>query len=145
VQWTWGLDPNHDTETGIPPERANGSNIRIGVDLKGPVRAIQQATLNLFADMGVQPTTRQEGLVAAAAPTTARRRSHASMAAPRDRSATAHSRSLASRPTPAASSPAWKYRWMAARRGTRRTGPRGGVIASSRRLPQDRRDPQPRG
>jgi hypothetical protein len=69
VQWAWGLDPNHDTETGIPPERANGSNIRIGVDLKGPVRAIQQATLNLFADMGVQPTTRQEGLVAAAAST----------------------------------------------------------------------------
>jgi hypothetical protein len=69
VQWAWGLDANHDTETGIPPERANGSNIRIGVDLKGPVRAIQQATLNLFADMGVQPTTRQEGLVAAAAST----------------------------------------------------------------------------
>ena len=66
VQWAWGLDANHDTETGIPPERANGSNIRIGVDLKGPVGAIQQATMNLFADMGVQPTTRQEGLVAAA-------------------------------------------------------------------------------
>ena len=45
------------------------SNIRIGVDLKGPVRAIQQATMNLFADMGVQPTTRQEGLVAATAST----------------------------------------------------------------------------
>jgi hypothetical protein len=44
VQWAWGLDPNHDTETGIPPERANGSNIRVGVDLKGPVRTIQQAT-----------------------------------------------------------------------------------------------------
>jgi hypothetical protein len=69
VQWAWGLDANHDTETGIPPERANGSNIRIGVDLKGPVRAIQQSTMNLFADMGVQPTTRQEGLVAAAAST----------------------------------------------------------------------------
>src|SRR6185503_20591217 len=29
----------------------------------------QQSTMNLFADMGVQPTTRQEGLVAAAAST----------------------------------------------------------------------------
>ena len=67
VQWAWGLDPNHDTETGIPPERANGTNIRIGVDLKGPVRAIQQSTMNLFADMGVQPATRQDGLVRAAA------------------------------------------------------------------------------
>jgi hypothetical protein len=69
VQWAWGLDANHDTETGIPPERALSSNIRIGVDLKGPVRAIQQATMNLFADMGAQPATRQEGLVAATAST----------------------------------------------------------------------------
>jgi hypothetical protein len=69
VQWAWGLDPNHDTETGIPPERALASNIRIGVDLKGPVRAIQQSTMNLFADMGVQPATRQEGLMRAVAST----------------------------------------------------------------------------
>ena len=69
VQWAWGLDPNHDTETGIPPERALSSNIRIGVDLKGAVRAIQQATMNLLADMGAQPATRQEGLVAAVAST----------------------------------------------------------------------------
>jgi hypothetical protein len=62
VQWAWGLDPNHDTETGIPPERANSSDIRVGVDLKGAVRAIQQATLNLLADMGAQPTTLQPGL-----------------------------------------------------------------------------------
>jgi hypothetical protein len=69
VQWAWGLDANHDTETGIPPERALASNIRIGVDLKGPVRAIQQSTMNLFADMGVQPATRQDGLVRAVAST----------------------------------------------------------------------------
>lgn len=65
VQWSWGLDPHHDTETGVPPERANGNSIRVGVDLKGPVRAIQQATVNLFADMGVQPATLQPGLVRA--------------------------------------------------------------------------------
>ena len=69
VQWAWGLDANHDTETGIPPERANASNIRIGVDLKGPVHAIQQATMNLFADMGAQPGTPQPGLVRATAST----------------------------------------------------------------------------
>jgi hypothetical protein len=69
VQWAWGLDPNHDTETGIPPERANGSNIRVGVDLKGPVRAIQQATMNLLADMGAQPATRQADLARATAST----------------------------------------------------------------------------
>ena len=63
VQWAWGLDPNHDTETGIPPERANSSDIRVGVDLKGAVRAIQQATVNLLADMGAQPTTIQPGLI----------------------------------------------------------------------------------
>jgi len=62
VQWAWGLDPNHDTETGIPPERANSTDIRVGVDLKGAVRGIQQATLNLLADMGAQPTTIQPGL-----------------------------------------------------------------------------------
>ena len=55
VQWSWGLDPHHDTETGVPPERAQSTNIRIGEDLKGPVPAIRQATVNLFADMGVQP------------------------------------------------------------------------------------------
>ena len=66
VQWAWGLDPMHDTETGIPPERAvPGGSIRIGQDLKGPVRAIQQATVNLFADMGVQPATLQPGLLRA--------------------------------------------------------------------------------
>ena len=69
VQWAWGLDPNHDSETGIPPERANAGDIRIGYDQKGAVRAIQQATLNLFADMGVQPTTLQKGLVRGSAST----------------------------------------------------------------------------
>ncbi|WP_161597210.1 N,N-dimethylformamidase beta subunit family domain-containing protein, partial [Dyadobacter flavalbus] len=51
VQWSWGLDQEHD--------RGNA-----------PVnRAMQQATVNLFADMGVQPATRQSDLVAATAST----------------------------------------------------------------------------
>ncbi|MGD0632531.1 MAG: N,N-dimethylformamidase beta subunit family domain-containing protein, partial [Terracidiphilus sp.] len=49
VQWSWGLDSNHD----------NGS--------AAPSPDIQQANINLFADMGVQPQTLQAGLVAATA------------------------------------------------------------------------------
>ncbi len=51
VQWSWGLDSNHD--------RGNAA----------PSLAMQQATLNLFADMGVQAGSRQPGLVAATAST----------------------------------------------------------------------------
>ena len=69
VQWSWGLDAHHDTETGIPPERANPNSTRVGVDPSGPDRNIQQATVNLFADMGVQPQTLQEDLTPASAST----------------------------------------------------------------------------
>jgi WD40 repeat protein len=51
VQWAWGLDSNHD----------RGSN--------APNPAMQQATVNLFADMGVQPSTLQVGLLPASAST----------------------------------------------------------------------------
>ncbi len=51
VQWPWGLDGNHDR--GASTEDVN----------------MQQATVNLFADMGVQPTSLQTGLVAATAST----------------------------------------------------------------------------
>ncbi|MQA31305.1 MAG: DUF4082 domain-containing protein, partial [Luteitalea sp.] len=47
VQWSWGLDGNHDRGSGAPSV------------------AMQQATMNLFADMGVQPLTIQSGLFAA--------------------------------------------------------------------------------
>jgi len=49
VQWPWGLDSNHD-RAGTP------TDVRM-----------QQATVNLFADMGVQPNTLQAGLLAATA------------------------------------------------------------------------------
>lgn len=55
VQWAWGLDSNHDNPF-------SSSNAAESVDM-------QQATMNLFADMGVQPATRQSGLVAATAST----------------------------------------------------------------------------
>lgn len=47
IQWSWGLDGNHDRGTTTPDVR------------------MQQATVNLFADMGVQPATLQSGLVTA--------------------------------------------------------------------------------
>lgn len=51
VQWSWGLDAVHD--------RGNtAADVRM-----------RQATVNLFADMGVQPATLQSGLVAATAST----------------------------------------------------------------------------
>jgi hypothetical protein len=51
VQWSWGLDATHNRESEP-------------VDLN-----IQQATVNLFADMGVQSGSLQPGLVAASAST----------------------------------------------------------------------------
>ena len=51
VQWSWGLDEVHDRDVSVPDAR------------------MQQATVNLFADMGVQPATLRTGLVAATAST----------------------------------------------------------------------------
>ena len=51
VQWSWGLDSVHDREPSTPDSR------------------MQQATINLFADMDVQPGTIQSGLIAGTAST----------------------------------------------------------------------------
>ena len=51
VQWSWGLDANHDNPFFSPNAAAN--------------TAMRQATVNLFADMGVQPVSLQSGLVSA--------------------------------------------------------------------------------
>ncbi|NEA99258.1 DUF4082 domain-containing protein [Streptomyces sp. SID13726] len=55
VQWSWGLTniPTYDPEDTVVTEDAR----------------MQQATMNVFADMGVQPLTRQSNLVAATAST----------------------------------------------------------------------------
>ncbi len=45
VQWSWGLDDAHDGNGAAPDAR------------------MQQATLNLFADMGAQPATLMTGMV----------------------------------------------------------------------------------
>jgi hypothetical protein len=47
VQWSWGLDSNHDNGNAPADPR------------------MQQATVNLFADMGVQPATIQAGVTPA--------------------------------------------------------------------------------
>jgi hypothetical protein len=51
VQWSWGLDSNHDRGSGAAST------------------PMKQATVNLFADMGAQPATIQSGLTAATAST----------------------------------------------------------------------------
>jgi hypothetical protein len=53
VQWSWGLDANHDN-SGTPTDPN-----------------MQQATVNLFADMGAQPATLQAGLLLASQSTDA--------------------------------------------------------------------------
>ncbi len=51
IQWAWALDSDHDRGSAAADPAA------------------QQATVNLFADMGAQPTTLRPGLVAASAST----------------------------------------------------------------------------
>ncbi len=51
IQWAWALDGEHDRGSAAPDTAA------------------QQATVNLFADMGVQPDTMRPGLTAATAST----------------------------------------------------------------------------
>ena len=51
-QWSWGLDPHHDSPAGVPPHVANPYVTRVGRDLSGPDLTVQQSTANLFADMG---------------------------------------------------------------------------------------------
>src|SRR4029077_10511950 len=48
IQWAWGLESDHDGDSQNPPD---------------PV--MQQATINLLADMGVQPATLESDLTTA--------------------------------------------------------------------------------
>merc|ERR1740121_2543399 len=69
VQWAWGLDAFHDSAGGMPNNVENEYDTRIREDLSGPEHAVQQATLNVLADMGVQPATLNSGLTRARAST----------------------------------------------------------------------------
>ncbi|HLH34946.1 MAG TPA: DUF4082 domain-containing protein [Alloacidobacterium sp.] len=55
IDWSWGLNNNHDNPFAF--------------DNPAPDVNMQQATVNLFADMGVQPATLQSGLLPATAST----------------------------------------------------------------------------
>lgn len=56
-QYSWGLDNLHNYWT------SHGNRVR--PEPMGPVKAIQQATVNVLADMGVQPSSLQRDLVPA--------------------------------------------------------------------------------
>jgi hypothetical protein len=62
VQWAWGLDGHHDHSMGIKGELEDRYDIRIGRDPRAPDIRVEQATVNLFADMGVQPANLQANL-----------------------------------------------------------------------------------
>lgn len=55
IDWSWGLSSNHDNPFSFTTPSADPN--------------MQQATVNLFADMGVQPGSMQSGLVPATAST----------------------------------------------------------------------------
>ena len=64
-QWAWGLDGHHDLVGGLDLQMGkNCYSLRVGVDPLRPAgeRDVQQATLNLFSDMGIVPTTPQPDL-----------------------------------------------------------------------------------
>ena len=65
VQYTWGLDNHHTNPTSRGGATINPYSNRVGYDPYGPSKVIQQATMNLFADMGVQPANPQRDLVPA--------------------------------------------------------------------------------
>eukprot|EP00656_Telonema_subtile_P010959 TRINITY_DN15358_c0_g1_i1.p1 TRINITY_DN15358_c0_g1~~TRINITY_DN15358_c0_g1_i1.p1 ORF type:complete len:258 (-),score=31.80 TRINITY_DN15358_c0_g1_i1:70-843(-) len=69
-QWSWGLDGHHDSPAGVPPHVANPYCTRVGRDLSAPDTRVQQATVNLFADMRVQPMCLPDGLLRASPPKT---------------------------------------------------------------------------
>jgi hypothetical protein len=65
VQYTWGLDNHHSNPTSRGGGNINPYSNRVGYDTYGPSKVVQQATMNVFADMGVQPANPQRDLVPA--------------------------------------------------------------------------------
>lgn len=61
VQWAWGLSNLHTDNTGVanPPNPPNQTTTE--------TRDVKQATLNVLADMGVQPSTPTLGLITGSA------------------------------------------------------------------------------
>jgi len=61
VQWSWGLDDFHDAPTGSPNEVECMFNTRVVTDPQGAEPALQQATMNIFADMHIWPAAQLPG------------------------------------------------------------------------------------
>jgi hypothetical protein len=64
AEWSWGLDSHHNNIEGNP---YHDETVRIGVDPRAPDVRVQQATVNLLADMGVLPANLQSGLIVSTA------------------------------------------------------------------------------
>ena len=63
VQWGWALDGMHDSESGLPAERVNHLNIRVGVDILATDLTVMQFTINIFSDMAIDcPLCRDSGI-----------------------------------------------------------------------------------
>ena len=136
VQWSWGLDGKHDRGSDAPDAR------------------MQQATVNLFADMGVQPATLQAGLVAATASTDTTPPS-SPITAPTAGATVPSGSAVTITGTATDSAAAWsaasRSRPTAARRGTAPTAAQldvrvdaGGAGRHTIREPRGRRQRQPR-
>jgi hypothetical protein len=66
AQFAWALDNFHDYWTARRGGLSeNPYSFRVGMSPYGPSRAVQQAMVNLFADMGIQPRNLQVDLVPA--------------------------------------------------------------------------------
>jgi hypothetical protein len=65
VFWAWGLDSDHDLQVGEIDSNAIATPEDESPTFTATDPNVQQATVNLLADMGVQPQTLQPGLVAA--------------------------------------------------------------------------------
>ena len=130
VQWSWGLDGNHDRGGAAP-----------SVDM-------QQATVNLFADMGVQPATLQGGLLPASASTDvvrARLRHH--LPGGRRHRPGRHPGHHPGTATDGGARPGGRGRGLGGRRGrpgTPRSAARAGPTPGRRSPPARRHDPLPR-
>lgn len=55
VQWSFGLSAMHDRPTAAPTFAESDVNARVGMDQQGPDPSVQQLTVGMLADMGVQP------------------------------------------------------------------------------------------
>ena len=69
-QWSWGLDGHHDLVGGLDLQMGkNCYSLRVGKDQLVPDgdRDIQQATYNMFTDMGATPLNLQTNLIRSSA------------------------------------------------------------------------------